>query len=161
MTYGQLKSLVRALLIGDNMLTQNDDEIKMLLDYAYERIANEADALKLFTLNENEQPIIRMGPGNIWVRKPALPETDDDELDVDHELAFAVARYICSFVTRERQQLHLMEAKNIINSYNHKVEQFYESIDQDGLLSQFDQYDMYGKRYYPQTETGTEVLSDA
>ena len=59
MTYSNLKYLVKALLVGDNVLTKDNNEVLVLLSYAYDKIANEADALKLFTAVTEDKQIIR------------------------------------------------------------------------------------------------------
>jgi len=131
MTFKDFKHLVEALLIGDVTLTKNNNEIIVLLRYAFERISNEADALKLFTINSPDERIIRNGPGNIFVRYPSVPEYEDDELDLDEELCFAAARYVCSFVSTVKTDIHIREASKIINSYNQKVQTFLENIEND------------------------------
>jgi|GEM_PF-2945085 len=146
MTYGNLKHLVRALLIGDNVLTKVNDEILSMLDYAYDTVANEADAMKLFIENPTQYKIIREGPGNQYIRRPALPTNDSDILDIDHELAFAVARIMCSFISREKTLVHLEEAKRIIRLYNEKVARFFEAQEQYGDYSEYARYDQYGRR---------------
>ncbi len=131
MTYKDLKFLVGALLTGDVVIPDNDDELMMLLRYGFERIANEADALKLFTTEDPNQRIVRNGPGGLYVRMPKIPEFEEDELDLDEELCFAVARYICSFISSSKSSLHIQEASKIINSYNQKVQTFFETLDRE------------------------------
>ena len=149
MTYGNLKYLVKALLIGDNVLTKDNNEVLVLLAYAYDKIANESDALKLFTAESENQQIIRQGPGRMYVRKPNLPEDDSDILDIDDELCFPVARFMCSFVSREKGGIHVNEAKELIRAYNHKVQVFFENLAQDGELTDYDSDDQFGKTEYP------------
>jgi len=149
MTYGDLKNLVKALLIGDNVLTRENNEVLMLLQYAYNEIANEADALKLFTAVTIDKQIIRQGPGSLYVRMPSLPVDDTDELDIDNELCFAAARYMCSFISREKGAIHLGEAQKIIRMYNNKVQTFFENFDQDENLKEYNEYDKFGKKVYP------------
>ncbi len=149
MTYGNLKYLVKALLIGDNTLTKDNNEVLVLLSYAYNKIANQADALKLFTAVTEDMRIIRQGPGKLYVRMPSLPEDDIDELDIDDELAYVAARYICSFVSREKGGIHVNEAMTLIRAYNQKVQVFFENMAQDGELEDYDETDQFGKRIYP------------
>ena len=149
MTYGNLKNLVRALLISDNVLTQNNDEVLVLLAYAFDTIANEADALKLFTTDIPNNQILRQGPGRQFLRKPKIPESDDEELDIDDELSYAAARYICSFVSREKMAWHIAEAEKMIRKYNQKVQTYFETLEQYGELQDHDEYDQFGKRLYP------------
>ena len=61
MTYGGLKSLVAGLLIGDNNIPKDDVIFKSLLLYAFDMIANKAEALRLMTMNSTEE-ITRLGP---------------------------------------------------------------------------------------------------
>ena len=131
MTFKDLKHLVGALLTGDVVIPEDDQELMMLLRYAFERIANESDALKLFTVEDPNQRIVRNGPGGLFIRMPKVPEFEEDELDLDEELCFAVARYMCSFVSAEKAQLHAQEANKIINSYNQKVQTFLETLDRE------------------------------
>ena len=149
MTYGNLKNLVRALLIGDNTLTKNEAEILVLVEYAFDKTANEADALKLFTEDVAANRILRSGPGRQFIRKPILPTNDTDELDIDSELCFVVARYVCSFVSREKGAMHVQEAGNLIRAYNQKVATYFENLEQYGDLNEFEEYDQFGKRIYP------------
>jgi hypothetical protein len=131
MTYGTLKKLTSALLIGDNQLTKDEGEISALLAYAISSVANKADALKLFTADKTGSRILRQGPANMFVRMPQTPESDDDELDLDEELCFACSRYIASFVSRDKSQMHLYEANDIISMYNAKVLAYMQKHDQE------------------------------
>ena len=149
MTYGSLKNLVRALLIGDNTLTKNEAEILVLVEYAFDKTANETDALKLFTEDVAANRILRSGPGRQYIRKPALPIDDTDEMDIDNELCFVVARYMCSFVSREKGGIHVNEAMNLIRAYNNKVATYFENLEQYGDLAEFEETDQFGKRIYP------------
>jgi len=132
--FKELKTLVSVLLTGDVTLTENNDELLMLLRYGYERISNEADALKLFTTENPSERIVRNGPGGLFVRMPKTPEYEEDELDLDEELCFAVARYMCSFVSTGKPQIHTAEATKIINSYNQKVQTFFETLERNENL---------------------------
>ena len=149
MTYSNLKYLVKALLVGDNVLTKDNNEVLVLLSYAYDKIANEADALKLFTAVTEDKQIIRQGPGSLFVRMPNLPEEDSDELDIDDELCYAAARFMCSFVSREKGGIHVKEAQSLIRTYNHKVQVFFENMDQYGDLEDYEETDQFGKTIYP------------
>ena len=148
MTYGDLKYLTKALLIGDNTLTKDNNEVLVLLSYAYNKIANQADALKLFTAVSEDNQIIRQGPGKLFVRMPDLPEDDIDVLDIDDELCYVAARYICSFVSREKGGIHVNEAMILIRAYNQKVQVFFENMAQDGELEDYEDTDQFGKRIY-------------
>ena len=129
MTFKDLKTLAGVLLTGDVVLTTDNDELLMLLRYGFERIANEADALKLFTVEDPNQRIVRNGPGGLFIRMPKVPEFEEDELDLDEELCFAVARHMCAFVSTGKAKEHTAEATKIINSYNQKVSTFFETIE--------------------------------
>ena len=128
MTYGGLKSLVTGLLIGDNVIPKDDAVMKSLLSYAFDMIANKAEALRLMTINSTEE-IVRLGPGEYLVRKPNLPEIDTDELDIDHELCFVAARYIATMLSKEKIKIHQDYGDDGILRYNGKVYQILEKVE--------------------------------
>jgi len=136
MTYGTLKALTRALLIGDNQLPENDEQNIALLSYAYDKIATHADALRLFTSNKDFD-ILRKGPGNIYVRKPKLPKNDEEKLDLDDELCYVVARYIAYEISKNKKRVHEQEAMNLIKAYNSKVNAYLIYLKQKGKLKDF------------------------
>ncbi len=144
MTYGGLKHLTRALLIGDNTLTRDEDEMIALLDYAYDRLLSEVDVLCLFT-DDPSVHIARQGMGTLVLEKPKLPEHDYDTLQIDHELGFVVARFICSFVSREKMVYHEREAQRLARLYNQKVQVAIEGFGQYGYLEEHDEEDQVGK----------------
>ena len=127
MTYGQLKNLVSGLLIGDNVIPKDDAVFKQLLSYAFNMISNKAEALRLMTINSTED-IIRLGPGEYLIRTPKLPETESEELDIDHELGFAAARYIASMISKDKIQIHQQYGDDEILKYNGKVYQILEKV---------------------------------
>lgn len=127
MTYGQLKSLTSGLLIGDNNLPKDDAIVKSLLSYAFNMISNKAEALRLMTMSSTED-IIRLGPGEYLVRTPKMPESDAEELDIDHELGFVAARYIASIISKEKIAIHQQYGDDEILKYNGKVYQILEKV---------------------------------
>ena len=132
MTYGKLKSLVTGLLIGDNVVPKDDEVMKSLLSYSFDMIANKAEALRLLTMN-NTQDIVRMGPGEYLVRTPKIPESDDEELDIDHELCFVAARYIAAMLSKEKIAIHQQYGDDGILRYNGKVYQILEKVEIEKL----------------------------
>jgi hypothetical protein len=121
MTYRFLKNLTKGLLIGDNQLPIDEDQMIALVAYAYEKIANEADAMKLLSALDSGDVIIRQGPGGTYIRRPKLPENDDSELDIDDDLVFPTSRFLASFISRERGGIHVNEANHLIRQYNAKI----------------------------------------
>ena len=128
MTYGGLKSLVAGLLIGDNNIPKDDVIFKSLLSYAFDMIANKAEALRLMTMNSTEE-IVRLGPGEYLVRTPIMPDNDSDELDIDHELGFVAARYIAAMLSKEKIKIHQDYGDDGILRYNGKVYQILEKVE--------------------------------
>ena len=128
MTYGGLKSLVAGLLIGDNNIPKDDVIFKSLLSYAFDMIANKAEALRLLTMTSTED-IVRLGPGEYLVRTPIMPNNDSDELDIDHELGFVAARYIAAMLSKEKIKIHQQYGDDGILRYNGKVYQILEKVE--------------------------------
>ena len=133
MTYDRLKSTTNALLTGDNALLSNEDGLLGLLEMAYNDVAAHTDALHLLTLNRDGD-ILRIAQGEYVVRSPELPVDGGDELDIDNELCFAVARLLASYVSEKKGNIHFAEAKRIMRNYNSKVFEILETIkeQQDG-----------------------------
>lgn len=128
MTYLELKTLSKALLSSDFPLPEDENSLKALLSMAYNYIVDKCQVLNLQTEDKSEL-IQRLGRGDMLVRMPELPTTDNDYLDIDHELGFAAASLIASYISEKKIQIHQARADEIIRSYNAKVDEFLESID--------------------------------
>ena len=134
MTYKGLQNILKIMLIGDNVIPQNPEILLSALEMAYIEIANQCTALKLLTANQGEQ-IIREGLSGSYVRMPTLPKIDTDELDIDSELAPAVARIMASYITKDKIQQHLTIAERIMGQYESKVRGFILSQEQRGIYT--------------------------
>lgn len=129
MTYKELKVLTKGLLSSDFPLPEDEDAVKALLGMAYSYIADKCQVLNLQTLDKGAV-IQRLGRGNHMVRVPELPETDLSELDVGHELGYAAASLMASYVSEKKVAIHQSRADDIIRSYNAKVDEFLESLEE-------------------------------
>lgn len=126
MTYKELKILTKGLLSSDFPLPENNDSVKALLGMAYSYIADKAQVLNLQTEDKSAM-IQRLGRGKFLVRMPELPELDEDELDIGHELGYAAASLVASYVSEKKVAIHQARADDWIRSYNAKVDEFIES----------------------------------
>ena len=132
MTYQFLQNITTGLLTGDNKLPTDDDVLLSLLSYALTTVATKADSLHLMTLS-TEVEVLRLGQGDYLIRRPNLPLSVYDTIDIDEELGFAVARLIASMVSKEKGGIHVQAADRMILDYNAKV---YEIIHQMQLEAQ-------------------------
>jgi hypothetical protein len=105
MIYAQFKILMKGILTGDTQLPEDDLLVKTLLEYALNKVAVDAEPLKLMTLNLSE-PMVRLGPGDYIVRQSKIPLLDSDEIDIDDTLVFAVARLIASNLSSLKGGIH-------------------------------------------------------
>jgi hypothetical protein len=128
MTYKLLKNVVKGLMTGDNNPPNDNDTMLGLLAYAYNMIGNKTESFHLLTLNR-KQDLLRMASGDYFMRVPDLPTVDDDELDIDSELGFVAARYICSMLSKDKEAVHTAKAEELIRDYNGKVYQILQSIE--------------------------------
>lgn len=133
MKYKELKVLVSALLVGDNRITSNEAELKSLLMLAFNDIASRAQSLRLMTKSMNKE-VLRGSVGDYLTRYPELPENDDSELDMDKDLCFAAARFMASYVSKNKPAVHVEEGEKMIRLFNGKVNSMIESfkIDEEG-----------------------------
>ena len=130
MKYKELKVLVSALLVGDNKITSNEAELKSLLMLAFNDIASRAQSLRLMTKSMNKE-VLRGSVGVYLTRYPELPENDESELDMDKDLCFAAARFIASYVSKNKPAVHVEEGEKMIRLFNGKVNSMIESIQVD------------------------------
>lgn len=129
MTYATLKAIVEGLLINDNNLPKDATILQGLVSYALTTVAMKAESLHLMTLSTTED-ILRLSQGDYLIRRPVTPDDDIDDMDIDEELTFAVARLIASYISKEKGGIHVQSANRIILDYNAKT---YEIIEQMAL----------------------------
>ncbi len=127
MTYGTLKYITAGLLVGDMTLPHDDNVVKGLLAYAYNKISNKTESLHLLTLNKN-QNVLRHATGDYLMRVPNMPKDDADELDIDEELGYVAAEFIAGFVSKNKKLIHDSEANDLIMQYNGKVEAILNAV---------------------------------
>lgn len=127
MTYRALKYVTKGLLTGDTAIPKEEDILKALLGMAYNYISNKCTVLNLMTLDKSAE-IHRLGAGKHMLRKPDVPVTDDDELDIDDDLGYVAASLVASYVSAEKFSIHQSRADNAIRDYNAKVTEIIESL---------------------------------
>ncbi len=127
MTYTMLKNLTTGLLTGDNVLPSDEEVMLGLLQYALTTTAMKADSLHLMTLSTTAN-VLRLAQGDYLIRNPELPVDDEDEIDIDDELIFAVSRFIASYLSREKGGIHVQAADRIILDYNAKTYEITEQM---------------------------------
>ena len=128
MRWKELQILVESIIGGDHVLVKDSAKRLALLNYALHEVANRATTLRLLTDNTDEH-IIRQAREGTFIREAVLPENDEEVVDIDTGLCFAVARYMASFISKEDKTIlrHEYKASQIILKYNSKVESFLNS----------------------------------
>ena len=134
MTYKLFKAITTGLLTGDNVLPQSPDVMTGLMQYALTTVATQADSLHLMTLSTTVD-VLRLAQGDYLIRMPVPPVNDTDLLDIDDELAFAVARYLASYVSKEKGGIHVQAADRIIKDYNAKTYEITEQMQTEALAA--------------------------
>ena len=84
------------------------------------------------------------------IRVPAVPLVDEDILDIDEELTFAVARYLASYLSKEKGGIHVNAADRIIKDYNAKTWEILDQMQKEAMLAGL-----------PPVIDGQEVLTEA
>ena len=136
MLYKELKALVKGLLIGDNVYPKDEDVQLMLLKDAYDKVAMQADSLKLFTKNK-DNAIVRVGLAGMFVRMPTLPTNPTDTLDIDDELCYVVARYIAYEISKNKKTTLAKDAADRLADYNSKVKTYLATLTIEEKLALF------------------------
>lgn len=127
MTLALLKNVVKGLMIGDNNPPTDNGIFIGLLAYAFNMIGNKTESFHLLTLNRRQE-LLRMASGDYFMRVPELPVAETDELDIDNELGFVAARFICSMISKDKAAMHISMAEELIRDYNAKVYQIMEEV---------------------------------
>jgi len=130
MTFGYFKDLTTGLLRGDNALPKEDNLVIPLLEKAFLKITSRTDVLRVMTLNK-DVGVLRTTGSDYIVRFPTLPSNNDDTLDIDHELAFAAASYVASYLSNNNKKYHTQEAEEVIELYMTKVDKILKDIGYD------------------------------
>ena len=130
MTYSVFKNLTLGLLTGDNTLPDDAEVLKSLVTYALTTTAMKADSLHLMTLSTTAN-VLRLAQGDYLIRMPEAPDFDEDLMDIDEELTFAVARYVASYISASKGGIHVQAATRIILDYNAKTYEITEQMQQE------------------------------
>lgn len=94
-----------------------------ILQYALERVAMKAYSRKLITSDKSREVIkIYDEESNLFVARPLLPLNDEDEVDIDEGLVFAVIEFMASFLSLEKHVYHEQKALGMITDYNNSIE---------------------------------------
>lgn len=140
MTYGMFKSLTLGLLVSDNVLPKDENALIGLVQYALTTVAMQADSLHLMTLSTTAD-ILRMSQGDYLIRVPATPVDDTSEMDIDAELVFAVARYVASYISKNKGGIHVNAADRIIKDYNAKTYEILQQMQAESAYQVVDNLD--------------------
>jgi len=139
-TYKRLQFLTSGLLTGDVELPMDKDVLLSLVEMSFNEIATLSESMHLMTLNRANK-VTRISMGDYVVRTPELPVNEDDELDIDNELCFPMARLIASYVSKDKAAHHYSEAKRLVLDYNAKVYEILQTVE---LREEGDTYDVAG-----------------
>jgi hypothetical protein len=128
MKWLRLQKLVEALLTGDHTLVKDAEVRLALLEYALEQTAEMGDSLVLYREGEEHKINSLRQSGNGYIVRATLPERDDDIIDIDQGLTFAVARFMASYVSKEKFSLHEKRAIDIVQMHNNKLSSYREQV---------------------------------
>jgi hypothetical protein len=134
MTWRRVKSLTNSLLSGDTPFPMDDEESAIaLLEYALEQVAIESYVSILISDTPVTNNTIRVNDDGKYVRRPNLPSDDNDIIDIDKGLVFAVCRLMASYLSRENKQIHYLIAKSSMEKYEEMICGIREA-QKDGIL---------------------------
>jgi len=149
MTYQRFKNLTKLFLIGDVVLPADEDVLIPGVEAALYHVAIKANSLKLTTNNPNAS-VLRRTHGDYAIRFPELPVDPSDEMDIDHELCQAAARYLASFLSMDvnLRSWHETKAKEIVELYNSKIQSEIEKYEHTNQLEHDGEGEYVSEGYY-------------
>jgi len=127
LTYSTLQKLTTGFLTGDNVLPSDPEVTLVLLQNALVATAMKANSLHLMTLSTTAN-VLRLADGDYLIRMPELPTADTDTIDIDEELTFAVARFMASYISRDKGGIHVQAANRTILDYNAKTDEIRDQM---------------------------------
>ena len=129
MTYGRLKTTIKLFLVGGATLYETEEEMLAALDVAFVKMSGKVIALKLLTINKDNEIMRKAYQGEYYTRMPKLPQDDRDVIDIDHELCVALAMMIAAEIDHKKSTYLLQSADIIIADYGAKLREYRTYVD--------------------------------
>ena len=118
MTFKKFKVLLDGVNSGDNKVPE-DEKLLPLLNEAMKKIARKTKPLILRTTDKEDEMLCPMDNSKYFIRKPLIIQRDDDELDIDEALEWAVIYQTSIFYCHKKnKQENEDERDKVINEYN-------------------------------------------
>ncbi len=120
MTLQEFKKHCETKRKGDFILPTDNESYTLGIQEALEDIATipKVIALKLIT-SDNSNEVLKPINKDLFIRKPIAPKTDEDKIDIDEGLCFAVLYSFLSSLTKDLQKFQIFQLRKeeIINNY--------------------------------------------
>jgi len=122
MNWGKLKKLTSSLLSGDTPFPSEDEDAAIvLLEYALEQIALSSYSSNLVSGEPVLYNTVRITDDGEYIRRPNLPSSDSDIIDIDKGLTFVAARLMASYLTRSENSSHYFIAKSMMEKHQEMI----------------------------------------
>lgn len=132
MNWGKLKKLTSSLLSGDTPFPSEDEDAAIvLLEYALEQIALSSYSSNLVSDTPVLHNTVRITDDGEYIRRPNLPSSDSDIIDIDKGLTFVAARLMASYLTRSENSSHYFIAKSMMEKHQEMIVGIREAFDGD------------------------------
>ena len=116
MKYGDFKVHLEQIMSGDKKVP-TDDSLKPILLQSLIQVASSTEPLVLMSKNIADE-MLRTVDNELFIRMPRIPNTDDDIIDIDEALVYAVSYIVASKISSNKTLVkYKIEAKSIISDY--------------------------------------------
>jgi hypothetical protein len=116
MKYGEFKTHLKGIMIGDKNVP-DDTVLRPIVFQVLKQVALKVEPLVLIT-NDVEYEILKTLENELFMRVPYLPQSDEEELDIDETLVYAVVYLVATKISSKDNIIkYEREAWDILNEY--------------------------------------------
>ncbi|MDR2885109.1 MAG: hypothetical protein LBV09_08375 [Deferribacteraceae bacterium] len=145
MNFGEFKANLQSLLAGDTELRTDDTAVSSMYRRALESLLADTEPLTLITTDIERFEPYRWLDDNWFIRRPALPVNDSDELDIDSGLHEVLLYLVAADLTRRdgespRRDKYLTQAEIKKDRYTYEIFSYLQDTNGAGLSEALDRW---------------------
>ena len=116
MKYIDFKTHLNEIMSGDKKVPE-DEKLKPIMLQCLKQVAIKCEPLVLMS-RDIEDDILKTLEDRLFIRVPKLPQSDDDVIDMDETLVYAVSYLVASKISKNQTIVkYIKEYDEIVNDY--------------------------------------------
>jgi len=119
MNFIEFKILLKGILEGDVKIPE-EPSLKIFLLSCLREVALKCEPLSLMTRDLDKDVLSTLKDG-LFIREPKISELDNDLIDIDTTLVYAVAFFVAREISRNNKPYFHARGKELCDDYNWKI----------------------------------------